>query len=135
MDGYRDIHPWPYHWSRDIGKGILPRLTLVRFVYENADFWTYNNHVSLTPGPDLTPPERIVDIYWRDDRGDRLQLPPPIGDHITQLILADSDEYIRGMIWFGRIWTLADGWYPWTGPQGDFVDHIHIEFNERINDE
>lgn len=135
MGGYRDIHPWPYHWERKIAPDIISDLTLVNAIYPRADYWTYNNHVSLGEFPDPTPKDRIVDIYWSTEDDERLQMPLEVGDHICEILLWEIEDKIRLIIWFRAWWRPAHGWTEYAGPQGDFVDHLHVEFNPLPDDD
>jgi hypothetical protein len=128
LDSKRDIYPWPYAWSRDIDPAHISRLTLVRAIYENLDFWTYQNHwyrESILTAGDYT---NRVDVYWKNDDGERQQLPPPIGDHVVGLLVSYRGDDLLRILWNYNEWTPEDGWQPYTGEQGDFVDHIHLEF-------
>lgn len=130
MGGYRDIYRWKYDWSRDIAPDIISALTIVSAIFDGADYWTYENHWSWYPGELATPWNRIVDIFWEEFDEPRQQMPPPVGDLIAALLVNQLSNRMRLLLWFGQAYTPGVGWWEYNGPQGDFVDHLHVEFNE-----
>lgn len=133
MGGYRDRIPYPHLWSRDIAAGPTRRLAVIEFLWPGLDKWTYGKHwkdVSLNTGS--LADNYIVDLYWKDDGEERLQLPPDVGHPVFQLLATEHASYIRAMHWWGRYWTPSRGFRTYSGGQGQFVDHIHIEWRSNV---
>lgn len=128
MGGYRDIHPWPYHWSRRYARHLASHYTFVDALWGNLDHWTYENHVSLNAPWNDTPADHCVDTYWEFDGEYRLQLPPEVGDQVVEHLVRGLGEHIKLILWNYRQWDPVYGWRRYGGPQGDFVDHIHVEW-------
>lgn len=134
MDSHLDIYPWPYEWNRDYDGRISQAFAQIDFLFPGLDKWTYHNHWSHFGEHEGAKDKWIVDLYWSTDDEERLQLPLWIGDQVTSLLLQEHAQHILRINWNYAYWRPVIGWEPWTGPQGDFVDHVHIEFKEYLWD-
>lgn len=132
MDGYQDIYPWPYEWSRDINGGPISELALYEFLFDGMDVWTYHNHWSLHGWHDGEKDEWITDIYWSFNDEYRLQLPIDVGNILAIQLVEHQGPKMLDLLWNHQRWREDLGWQTYTGPQGDFVDHIHIEWKEYV---
>lgn len=137
IDGYRDVHPWPYTWhyvqfddALPVPVGRYNFLSCLDVMYdkEQVAVWTYENHWTHTEYETDDYWEYVLDVYALGGSG-RDQMPPPLGDAISDYIVDSCSDGVRCVIWMHRIWTPDLGWESWMGEQGDFVDHIHVELD------
>lgn len=137
MDSHKDIHPWPWSWHYVQFDDPLPLpagrhafLAGLDIAYDKEQIavWTYENHWAHTSDPATPRYQYVLDIYELGSSG-RDQMGVQLGHEIADYIVENLSDYIRFLIWMGRSWDPVGGWQTWTGPQGDFVDHIHVELD------
>lgn len=129
IDAFLDRFPYRWRWSRDFALSVQGWLDILDNVYELIDPWTYENHWWHVSDPADPRHPWIVDLYWGGQAYVRSQMPPDQGDEIAAFIVENMSQHLRCIIWNHRIWRPTLGWVGWSGVQGDFVDHIHLEFD------
>lgn len=132
LDAHRDVFPYPYAWSRDFTEPVWDVLNAISEVWVFIDPWTYRNHWTFVPDPGEPRFQWVSDLYNRELGVDRGQMSHVWGTDLANDIIAHEPGRIRCLIWDHRIWTPDPGWHDWDGIQGDFVDHIHIEWNSEV---
>lgn len=128
VDSHKDIYPWPFTWSKDINGTVISALALYKGIYPRLDYWTYDYHWSPAREGSIWPSDLTTDLYYSDDDEERGQMPFPIGDHLVSLLTNIDRDNIRLILWRGEQWTKTDGWTDWHGEQGEFVTHIHVQW-------
>lgn len=129
MDSHRDIHSWPYTWSKDWHPVCDEVIEDVRGSFPFVDVWTYENHINPLDDDGPGVEDRALDFYIGGGPFPRNQLPPDTGDALADWLVANLGEEIEALLWNHLVWTPAEEWVMWTGGQGDFVDHVHVQFD------
>lgn len=129
VDSHGDIFEWPYHWHKDWEPACLEYIDDISDEFPSKDFWNYNNHFrhkEIQHGPaDLF----VFDIFQGGGPYPRNQLPLDFGDQIADWIVANHRGFVDRVIWNHYYWEPKNGWQEYTGPMGDFVDHVHVELD------
>lgn len=129
VDGYKDVYPWPYSWSRDFAPAVSAWLDDLDETIRFLEPWTYENHWRYRPVEDEDQHRYVLDLYQAGTAARRAQLPLDRGDEVAAYAADGWDEEIEVILWNHHVWEPGKGWLPYRGPQGDFVEHVHIEFN------
>lgn len=104
-----------YNWAprtRRLVNAIIKRWkTRLNTYYDHPTGWRLD-HVSID--------------CW-DMKGRGYKLAKAIGDKITKYLLTNSSKWgVRWVIWYGRIWTPANGWKKYTDSRDMHYDHVHV---------
>lgn len=68
-----------------------------------------------------------VSIDCWDMKGRGYALAKSIGDPIATYLVKNANTWgVRWVIWWGRIWTPANGWKAYTDPSDMHYDHVHV---------
>lgn len=68
-----------------------------------------------------------VSIDCWDMQGRGYALAKSIGDPIATYLVNNANQWgVRWVIWYGRIWTPANGWQKYTDPYDMHYDHVHV---------
>ena len=43
--------------------------------------------------------------------------------------MSNLPDEIEILVWNYMSWQPVEGWEMWLGVQGDFVDHVHVQFD------
>ena len=68
-----------------------------------------------------------VSIDCWDMKGRGSKLGKGIGDPIAKYLVKNASKWgVRWVIWYGRIWTPANGWKKYTDSRDMHFDHVHV---------